>query len=133
MSLVFEEAHAAPITKRVNEEYFVLLNTGATPIRTSGLNVVVSRPGKRGARVGQLDPGFVLQPGERILLVTGVPGKKSMGEPPAREGMRVYYLFSHAPLLAGRGTVVRFAFNDQVDAAKLIYDPSVPSGVGTQG
>lgn len=131
MALIFEEAHAAPAAKRVNEEYFVLANSGATPISTSRLNVVVTRPGKRGAVVGQLDPGFVLQPGERILIVTGVAGKKAMGEPPVREGMRVYHLNSHEPLLAGRGTILRFAFNGNIDAAKVTYDPASPSGVGT--
>jgi hypothetical protein len=128
MSLVFEEAHAAPNPKRVNEEYFVLANTGASPVSTRGLAVVVARPGKRGEVLGQIDPGFTLQPGERILIVTGIPGKPSLGEPPRREGMRVYHMRSREPLLRGSGSVVRFALN-QVDVAKLTYDKDAPGGI----
>src|SRR5687767_128192 len=111
MALVFEEVHAPPDTKRINEEFFVLANTGAAPVSTAGLSVVVSRPGKRGSVLGQIDPGFVLQPGEKILVVSGVPGKKSQGEPPARDGLRTYHLFLKEGLLKGSGTIVRFSLN----------------------
>ena len=49
MSLVFEEVHAAPDKKRVNEEWFVLSNDGGSAISTSGLSVIVSKKGKRGS------------------------------------------------------------------------------------
>jgi hypothetical protein len=128
MALVFEEVRAAPDRKRINEEYFVLANRGGTPVSTAGLSVIVGRPGKRGSVLGQIDPGFVLQPGEKILVVSGVPGKKSQGEPPAREGLRVYHLFLREGLLKGSGTTVRFALN-QMDVAKVTYDASTPTGV----
>ncbi len=129
MSLVFEEVHPAPDSKRINEEWFVLANTGANAISTAGLAVVISRPGKRGSVLGQIDPGFVLQPGERILIVSGVPGKKSQGEPPTREGLRTYHLFVREGILRGDGTTLRFAMN-QVDVARVTYDKSAPNGVG---
>jgi hypothetical protein len=128
MPLVFEEAHAAPDTKKVNEEYFVLANQGASAVSTAGLQVIVSRPGKRGSVMGQIDPGFVLQPGEKILILSGVPGKQAQGEPPAREGMRTYYLFQREGLLKGRGTTIRFAIN-QVDVARVTYDGSAANGI----
>jgi hypothetical protein len=128
MALVFEEIHAAPDAKKINEEYFVLTNTGGTAISTAGLSVVVSRPGKRGSVLGQIDPGFLLQPGEKILVVSGVPGKKSQGDPPAREGMRVYHLFQRESILRGSGTTIRFALN-QVDIAKVTYDKEAPKGI----
>jgi len=128
MPLVFEEAHAAPDKKKVNEEYFVLANQGASSVSTAGLQVIVSRPGKRGSVMGQIDPGFVLQPGEKILILSGIPGKQAQGEPPVREGMRTYYLFQREGLLKGRGTTLRFAIN-QVDVARLTYDSSAPSGI----
>src|SRR5689334_25082904 len=131
MALVFEEIHASPDSKRINEEWFVLANTGGTPVSTAGLSVVVSRPGKRGSVLGQIDPGFLLQPGEKILVVSGVPGKKSQGEPPTREGMRTYHLFQHAGLLAGPGTVIKLAMN-QIEVAKLVYDPATESGVAAK-
>jgi hypothetical protein len=129
MALVFREAHAAPEKKRINEEWFVLENAGATSINTGGLQVIAARQGKRGSVLGVIDPGFMLQPGEKILIVSGVPGKKSHGEPPAREGMRTYHLFQREALLHGTGTTLRLAMN-QVEVARLIFDPAVETGVG---
>ena len=128
MPLVFEEVHAAPDKKKVNEEYFVLANQGASAVSTAGLQVIVSRPGKRGSVMGQIDPGFVLQPGEKILILSGIPGKQAQGEPPVREGMRTYYLFQREGLLKGNGTTVRFAIN-QVDVARVTYDRNSASGI----
>jgi hypothetical protein len=131
MALVFEEAHAASDPKKVNEEWFVLANHGGGPVSTAGLAVIVSRPGKRGSLLGQIDPGFVLQPGERMLIVSGVPGKKSQGTPPAREGMRTYHLFLREGLLKGSGTTVRLALN-QMDIAKVTYSKETSSGVAAE-
>jgi hypothetical protein len=128
MPLVFEEVHAAPDKKKVNEEYFVLANTGASSVSTAGLQVIVNRPGKRGSVMGQIDPGFVLQPGEKILILSGIPGKQAQGEPPVREGMRTYFLFQREGLLTGNGTTLRFAIN-QVDVARVTYDKNAPNGV----
>src|SRR5450631_1681226 len=128
MPLVFEEAHAAPDKKKVNEEYFVLSNQGATAVSAAGLHVIVGRPGKRGSVMGQIDPGFVLQPGEKILILSGIPGKQAQGEPPVREGMRTYYLFQREGLLKGTGTTVRFAIN-QVDVVRVTFDRSSETGV----
>ena len=134
MALVFREAHAAPDKKRINEEYFILQNDGATAINTARLQVIssrVPRPGQkqqRGSLLGIIDPGFMLQPGEKILVVSGVPGKKSHGEPPEREGLRTYHLFQQARLLEGSGTVIKLALN-QMEVAKLIFDPATDTGV----
>ena len=129
MPLIFEEVHAAPDKKKVNEECFVLANTGASAVSTAGLHVIVSRPGKRGSVMGQIDPGFVLQPGEKILILSGIPGKQSQGEPAVREGMRTYYLFQREALLHGSGTTLRLALN-QVDVARVTYKKDAPNGIG---
>jgi len=134
MALVFREAHAAPDKKRLNEEYFVLENNGATAVNTARLQVISSklpRPGQkpqRGSFLGIIDPGFMLQPGEKILVVSGLPGKKSHGEPPAREGMRTYHLLQQSRLLEGAGTIIKLALN-QMEVAKLVFDPTTDSGV----
>src|SRR6185369_6213241 len=128
MALQFEEIHAAPDAKKINEEYFVLANHSGTAVSTAGLSVVARKSGKRGSVLGQIDPGFLLQPGEKILVVTGVPGKKAQGEPPAREGMRVYHLFQRETLLRGSGTIIRFALN-QMDVAKVTYDKEATNGI----
>lgn len=134
MALIFREAHAAPEKKKINEEYFILENDGATAVSTAHLQVISARaprPGQKPARgsvLGVIDPGFMLQPGEKILVVSGVPGKKSHGEPPTREGMRTYHLFQRAGLLEGAGTIIKLAMN-QIEVAKLVYDPETDSGV----
>ena len=128
MALIFREAHAAPDKKQLNQEYFILENDGATAVSTARLQVISGREGKRGSLLGVIDPGFMLQPGEKILMVSGVPGKKAHGDPPAREGMRTYHLFQRAGLLAGSGTIIKLALN-QIEVAKLIYDPAQKNGV----
>jgi hypothetical protein len=129
MALMFREAHAAPDAKKINEEYFVLENSGASAVSTAGLQVVSARKGKRGSILGVIDPGFMLQPGEKILVVSGVPGKKAHGDPPARDGMRTYHLFQKERLLPGPGVILKLALN-QVAVAKLVYDPAAPEGIG---
>jgi hypothetical protein len=135
MALIFREAHAAPEKKRINEEYFILENTGATAISTAHLQVIVGRvpragqKAQRGSMLGVIDPGFTLQPGEKILVMSGVPGKKSHGDPPSRDGMRTYHLFQRAGLLATEGTIIKLAMN-QMEVAKLVYDPTAPMGIG---
>ena len=129
MALVFKEAHASSDRKKINEEYFVLENTGASAISTAGLQVIAARKGKkRGELLGVIDPGFTLQPGEKIIVVSGMPGKKAHGEPPAREGLRTYHLLQREPLLGGEGTIIRLCMN-QFEVSRLTFDPAVPSGV----
>jgi hypothetical protein len=131
MPLAFEEIHASADKKKANEEYFVLANNGASAVSTAGLQVIVSRPGKRGSVMGQIDPGFVLQPGEKILILSGIPGKQSQGQPPVREGIRTYVLFQREGLLKGSGTTLRFAMN-QVDIARGTYDKNAPNGLAAK-
>lgn len=128
MPLVFKEAHAAPDRKKINEEFFVLENTGATAINTGGLQVIATRKGKRGSLLGVIDPGFTLQPGERIIVVSGMPGKKAHGDPPEREGLRTYHLLQREPLLGGEGTIIRLCKN-QFEVSRLIFDPAASTGV----
>lgn len=129
MSLVFREAHAAPDKKKINEEWFVLENTGASAVNTRGLQVLSGKAGQRGSFLGTIDPGFMLQPGEKICIASGSPGKKSQGEPPAPEKMRVYHLLQRERLLQGAGTIIRLALN-QMEIARLTFDPDSPTGVG---
>jgi len=128
VALVFREAHAAPDKKKINEEYFILENTGGTAVSTARLQVIASLKGKRGNVLGMIDPGFTLQPGEKILVVSGFPGKKSHGEVPARDGLRVYHLLQREGLLRGTGTIIRLAMN-QIEVARLEYDAAAPNGV----
>ena len=131
MALIFREAHATADKKRINEEWFVLENSGATSVSTAGLKVISGRKGKPGSVLGVIDPGFMLQPGEKILVASGSPGKKSHGEPPAADKMRVYHLLQREGLLRGAGTIIRFTLN-QIEIAKLVYDPAAPNGIAPE-
>ena len=131
MALIFREAHAAPDKKKLNEEYFVLENTGGVAISTGGLQVVAARKGKRGSVLGVIDPGFMLQPGEKIIVVSGFPGKKSHGEPPTRDGMRVYHLLQREGLLQSNGMTIRLTLN-QAEIARLEYDAEAPDGLAAK-
>ena len=133
MPLVFREAHAAPDKKKINEEWFILENTSAAAINTRGLQVVSGHvnKGQRGSFLGTIDPGFMLQPGEKILVASGSPGKKAHGEPPAPDKMRVYHLLQREGLLRGAGTIIRFTLN-QMEIAKLVYDPEAPNGIAPE-
>jgi hypothetical protein len=128
MGLIFREAHAAPDKKKLNEEYFVLENNGGVAVSTGGLQVIAGRKGKRGSVLGVIDPGFMLQPGEKIIVVSGFPGKKAHGDPPTRDGMRVYHLLQRESLLQGTGTTIRLALN-QMEIARLEYDAAKPDGI----
>ena len=128
MPLMFREAHATADKKQLNGEWFILENAGATSVSTAGLQVISGKKGKRGSVLGVIDPGFMLQPGEKILMVSGIPGKKSHGDAPAREGMRTYHLFQKEPLLQGDGTIIKLAMN-QLEVARFTYDRSTPTGV----
>ena len=129
MPLIFREAHAAPDKKKINEEWFVLENTGASSVNTRGLQVLAGKAGQRGSFLGTIDPGFMLQPGEKIVVASGSPGKKSHGEPPTPDKMRVYHLLQREGLLHGVGTTIKFMLN-QMEIARLVYDPAAPGGIG---
>src|SRR4029450_13480681 len=111
MPLLLREAHATADKKQLNGEWFVLENAGASSVSTAGLQVISGRKGKRGLVVGVIDPGFMLQPGEKILVVSGIPGKKSHGDPPARGGMRTYHLVQKQPLVEGDGIHIKLGMN----------------------
>jgi hypothetical protein len=131
MPLVFEEVHAASDPKKVNEEWFVLSNQSGAPVSTRGLAVIVSRPGKRGSVMGHIDPGFMLQPGEKILIHTGIPGKKAQGDVPTKDGLRSYPLMQKEILLKSSGTQIRLALN-QIDVAKVTFDKEAKNGIALE-
>ena len=107
MPLVIRELHAAPTTGALNEEWFVIENTGTGELHTAGVTIAVSQRGKRPRNLGTLSPGFALRPGERVRLITGSAAKKSQGAPPAEEdGMRNYHLFLQEPVLARSGELM---------------------------
>ena len=98
--LVFREAHAAPDKKKINEEWFILENTGATAVNTRGLQVLSARLASAARSSGTIDPGFMLQPGEKILVASGSPARIA-GRAARPAKMRVYHLLQRERLLQG--------------------------------
>jgi len=131
MRLAIIEIHAARGTGALNEEWFVLENPGDKPFSTAGCAVGVGKGKGKATRmrtIGTLDPGFTIQPSERVRVITGNPGRKAHGPVVAREGVRDYHLFLAAPLLAGPGSVLGLSLH-QHEVARATFDPQAPGGV----
>lgn len=130
MPIVIKEIHGASKPEALNEEWFVVENAGDKPFSTAGCSVATGRgkaPRLRG--IGTLDPGFTLAPNGRMRIVTGNPGKKAHGKPPAEDGeLKNYHLFQVGPILAGAGTVVALSLK-QHELARATFDPKAQLGV----
>lgn len=130
MALVFRELHASSNPEALNEEYFLLENTGSNVVNAHGcVFTVAKRPSERPHPVGTLEPGFILKPGEKIRLVTGTPSKKAQGTPPAEKEVRNYHLFLKERVLRGVGTTVRLSIKQQ-ELAKATFAPASKDGLG---
>ncbi len=134
MRLVIREIHASASekagSKGLNDEWLIVENSGDKAFSTAGCSVLVGRGKGRLRQIGTLDPGFTLQPGERIRIVTGNPAKKAHGAPPEGEP-RNYHLFLAEPLLAGAGTVVALALK-QHEVARGTFDPAGKDGLAAE-
>ena len=129
MALVFRALHPASAVGLLNEEWMILENTGPAALNAAGLAFLVNKKGERPRTLGKLSPGFVMQPGAKYRLISGAPGKKSQGTPPAEEeGITHYYLFLREPLLSAPGLVLRFSQN-QMELARATFAPGEPDGL----
>jgi len=130
MAIRFVEIRAAADTELLNTEWVVLENDGKLPFNTRGCGMSVGRKGqKRRSELGIIDPGFVLQPGERVRMLTGNPGTKAHGDPPEEtDGVKNYFLFLPKTYLAGAGTVLTLTLRG-LAVGKGEFDPAAPSGV----
>ena len=81
----------------------------------------------RGERI--IDPGFVLQPGERMRMCTGNPATQAHGSPPPEDTAKNYFLFlPKAYLGGGTGTVLTLVLRG-LPVSKAEFDPAQASGV----
>jgi hypothetical protein len=132
MPLVIREIHAAPEVPSLNQEWFVLENTGEKSFSTGGCTVAVGKGRGKPARLkamGTLDPGFAIGPGEQVRVITGSPAKKAHGKPP-EDGVKNYHLFLMVPLLQGAGSVLALSLK-QHELARATFDPAAPGGVAS--
>jgi hypothetical protein len=130
MAIRFVEIRTATDPEQLNTEWVVLENDGKLPFNTRGCGMSVGRRGqKRRSELGIIDPGFVLQPGEKVRMCTGNPGTKAHGDPPSEEdGVKNYFLFLPKTYLAGPGTVLTLTLRG-LAVGKGEFDPEQTSGV----
>jgi hypothetical protein len=130
MALVFKTLHRGANREQLNDEWFLLENTGPGVVTAQGCAITIARNAHdRPRSLGTLDPGFVLHPNEKIRLVTGTPSKKSHGLPPDEKEVKNYHLFLREAVLSKPGVVVRLALN-QLELARAEWKPDAPNGIG---
>lgn len=128
MALVFRTLHPASKPELLNEEWIVLENTGPGVLTAAGWTLAVAGPGKRPRALGTLQPGFTMQPGDKVRLVTGTASKKSQGTPPADDGIKSYHLFLKEQVLPRGGLTVTISLK-QLEVARAVYDPQAAEGI----
>ena len=131
MALVIREIHTASNPELLNDEWLLIENTGPGLLNSSGWSLLVGKQGPRPHQMGTLQPGFIINAGEKMRLVTGSPGKKAYGAPPPEgDGVKNYFLFLRKPVLDHPGLIIHLAFH-QLELAHAIYAPDKPNGIAT--
>jgi hypothetical protein len=129
MAIRFVEIKATENPEELNSEWVILENDGKAAFNTRGCGMTVGRKGSaKKSLLGIIDPGFVLNPGERIRMCTGNPATEKHGKGP-EDGTKNYYLFLPKPYLGGgAGTILTLVLRG-LPVSKTEYDPAQPNGV----
>ncbi len=123
MTIKIEALSATTEKGKLNTEWMLLVNEGDRPFNAEGCSVTVQR-GKGRARVATtLKAGLILQPSERVRVVSGSSGRGSHGTAPDEEGVRNHYLFLKAPYLDKPNSVVRLTMR-QREVCKASWEGS---------
>jgi hypothetical protein len=130
MAIRFVEINSSENSEHLNSEWVILENVGKTPFNTRGCGMTVGRRGSaKKSLLGIIDPGFVLQPGERMRMCTGNPATEKHGTPPAEDQVKNYFLFlPRTYLTGGAGTVLTLVLRG-LPVSKAEFDPTQPAGV----
>lgn len=128
MAIRFVEIKAADSSDALNTEWVILENDGKAPFNTRGCGMTVGRRGSnKKSMLGIIDPGFVLNPGERVRMCTGSPGTEKHGTAP-EDGTKNYFLFLPKAYLSGPGTVLTLVLRG-LPVSKAEFDPAQPGGL----
>jgi hypothetical protein len=132
MAIRFVEIKAADNAEALNSEWVILENAGKSPFNTRGCGMTVGRRGTaKKSLLGIIDPGFVLQPGEKIRMCTGNPATQAHGAPPPEDEVKNYFLFLPRTYLdKGLGTVLTLVLRG-LPVSKAEFDPAQPGGLAT--
>ncbi|HLL24592.1 MAG TPA: hypothetical protein VK427_20815 [Kofleriaceae bacterium] len=133
MAIRFVEIKSAENAEQLNSEWVILENAGKQPFSTRGCGMTVGRRGSaKKSLLGVIDPGFVLQPGERMRMCTGNPATEKHGAPPPEDAVKNYFLFLPRTYLdKGAGTVLTLVLRG-LPVSKAEFDPAKPDGVATK-
>ncbi len=127
MAIRFHEIKPAESAEALNSEWVILENDGKAPFNTRGCGMTVGRRGSnKKSLLGIIDPGFVLQPGEKVRMCTGNPGTQAHGTAP-EDGIKNYFLFLPKPYVQG-GVVLTLVLRG-LPVSKAEFDPAAPHGV----
>jgi len=128
MAIRFVEIKASENPETLNAEWVILENVGKTPFHTRGCGMTV---GKRGSAkkslLGIIDPGFVLNPGDKIRMCTGNPATESHGKLPDEAEVKNYSLF--LPRTYVKDGVVLTLVLRGLPVAKAEFDAAAPHGI----
>ena len=129
MPIRFVEIKASENPEALNAEWVILENDGKQPFNTRGCGMTVGRKGSnKKSMLGIIDPGFVLNPGDRVRMCTGNPGTQAHGAAP-EDGVKNYFLFLPKTYLSGgAGTVLTLVLRG-LPVSKAEFDPAQPNGV----
>ena len=129
-ALTISELHPPSHEEKLNEEWMILENASANSLSVRGCSLTVAENAHRRPHgLGTLEPGFILEAGAKIRLVTGSPAKKAQGAAPAEtDELKNYHLFLKESYLTP-GVVVRLTIR-QLDLAAATFAPDQPGGVG---
>ncbi|HTL36487.1 MAG TPA: hypothetical protein VL326_25315 [Kofleriaceae bacterium] len=128
MAIRFVEIKASENPETLNNEWVILENDGKAPFNTRGCGMTVGRKGSnKKSMLGIIDPGVILNPGERVRMCTWNPGTQAHGTPP-EDGTKNYFLFLPKTYLKGAGTVLTLVLRG-LDVSKAEFDPAQPGGV----
>jgi hypothetical protein len=128
MAIRFVEIKASESAETLNSEWVILENAGKSPFSTRGCGMTVGRKGSnKKSLLGIIDPGFVLQPGEKMRMCTGNPATEAHGKGP-EDTVKNYFLFLPKTYLNGAGTVLTLVLRG-LPVSKAEFDPAAPAGV----
>jgi hypothetical protein len=130
MAIQIVKINPAKDKTSLNTEWFVIENTGDKPFSTKNCALGTAHGGQRAKPIGTLDPGFVLNPGDKYRVVTGRPGKKVHGKPP-EDKIPNYHLFLGDLVLKGAGTVVSLSLRT-MEIARATFDPKSKTGIAAE-
>jgi len=129
MALKITKLRGVQDPKKLNEEDFIVQNTGEVPLNLRGCEVTKGSPhSRKSQKVAKLDPGFVLQPEEAIRVVSGNPRSTVQGSP-TKDDVENYFLFLKAPYITRTGMVIKIQ-RGQGLLAQAVYDSEKKDGVG---